>query len=206
MNPNAKPSKTRKGRPTTTSRAEILHHAELLLLEGGETALSFRRLASKLGLSAPSIYTYFPSKQALLLALTESTLVLSVNLEEGMPAKEQLRNLLNQLREQLLAAQHLLVLFNQAMPAASMLHVIEQLANLVETTGVERGVALRCGQSLLWMVLGFVLFETSSQDESVISPFTTMQQFTETLAHLDMEQYDRLWQETLERNLLFLNQ
>lgn len=201
-----KPIKSRKGRPTTTSREEILQQAELLLLEGGEMALSFRRLASKLDLSAPSIYTYFPSKQALLLALTEGVIDLSVSTDKSMPAKAQLCNLLNQLRKSLLDKQHLLVLFNQAMPAASMLQVIEQLAKIVESTGVEHGAALRCGQSLLWMVLGFVLFETSSQDESVISPFMNMQQHADTLAHLDVEQYERLWQETIERNLLFLNE
>lgn len=198
-------TKSRKGRPTTTSHEEILQQAEQLLLEGGETALSFRRLASKLGLSAPSIYTYFSSKQALLLALTESTISLSASLNTHMLAKDQLRSMLNQLREQLLAKQHLLALFNQAMPAASMLQAIEQLGEVVKSTGVEHGAALRCGQSLLWMVLGFVLFETSSQDEEVISPFTTMQQYADMLTHLDVEQYERLWQETLERNLLFLD-
>lgn len=198
--------KGRKGRPTTTSAAEVLHQAEQLLIEGGESALSFRRLASKLGLSAPSIYTYFPSKQALLLALTESVISLSINLDKSVLPKAQLRGLLNQLRAQLLARQHLLVLFNQAMPAASMLQVIEQLARVVERTDVEHGTALRCGQSLLWMVLGFVLFETSSRDENVISPFMNMQQYADTLAHLDVEQYERLWQETVERNLLFLDE
>lgn len=196
--------KGRKGRPTTTSAEEILQQAEQLLIEGGESALSFRRLASRLGLSAPSIYTYFSSKQALLQALTDSTLSVTVNLEENISAKQQLCSLLNQLRRQLLSKQHLLGLFNQAMPAASMIQVIEQLARVVENTGVSHGVALRCGQSLLWMVLGFVLFETSSQDEDVISPFTNMQQYAATLAHLDVEQYERLWLETLERNLLFL--
>lgn len=197
-------SKARKGRPTSTSREEILQQAELLLLEGGADALSFRRLASKLNLSAPSIYTYFASKQALLLALTESTFAVSMRIDEQATVVEQLRSLLSQLREQLLAKKHLVDIFNQAMPAASMIEIIEQIARLVEKVGLDHGASLRCGQSLLWMVFGFVLFETSSRDEELIGPFINMQQYADTLSHLDMEQHERLWQETLERNLLFL--
>jgi TetR/AcrR family transcriptional regulator, tetracycline repressor protein len=196
--------KQRTGRPTSTSQEEILLAAEQLLQEGGETALSFRRLATKLGLSAPSIYTYFPSKQALLKALTDSTINLDFSTEQNLTPAKALSHLLTQLRQRLHEKQHLMGLFNQAMPAASMIQLIEQLADIIEKTGIEHGVALRYGQSLLWMVLGFVLFENSSRNEDVRIPFTDIPEYADTLAHLDVEQHERLWQETLERNLLFL--
>ncbi len=200
-----KPKKlSRLGRPSTTSCEEILAAANELLLEGGEAALSFRKLASKLNLSAPGIYTYFPSKQALLLALVESLLYFNMSVKQHQAPREKLDSLLSQLRHRLLEQQHLMFLFSKAIPVASMMHVVEQIAEIIEPTGVERGKALRHGQSLLWMVLGFVIFEASSRGEQVVALLASMSQYEQTLSHLDLQQHDRLWQETLERNLLFL--
>lgn len=195
---------SRLGRPSTTSGEEILAAANELLLEGGETALSFRKLASKLNLTAPGIYTYFPSKQALLLALVERVLHFDVAVSSSKTPVEKVYSLLSQLRQRLLEQQHLIFLFNKAIPAASMLNVIGQIASIIETAGVEQGKALRHGQSLLWMVLGFVIFEVSSHDDQVVAVFTDEEQYEDILAHLDLQQHDRLWEETLERNLLFL--
>lgn len=195
---------SRLGRPSTTSCEEILAAANELLLEGGEAALSFRKLASKLNLSAPGIYTYFPSKQALLLALVESLLYFDMSVKQHQAPREKLDSLLSQLRHRLLEQQHLMFLFSKAIPVASMMHVVEQIAEIIEPTGVGRGKALRHGQSLLWMVLGFVIFEASSRGEQVVALLASMSQYEQTLSHLDLQQHDRLWQETLERNLLFL--
>ena len=97
-------------------------------------------------------------------------------------------------------------LFSKDIPVASMMHVVEQIAEIIEPAGVERGKALRHGQSLLWMVLGFVIFEASSRGEQVVALLASMSQYEQTLSHLDLQQHDRLWQETLERNLLFLSE
>src|SRR5690554_421100 len=195
---------SRLGRPSTTSGEEILAAANELLLEGGEAALSFRKLASKLNLTAPGIYTYFPSKQALLLALVERVLHFDVAVSSSKTPVEKVYSLLSQLRQRLLEQQHLIFLFNKSIPAASMLNVIEQVASIITIAGVEQGEALRHGQSLLWMVLGFVIFEISSHDDQVVAVFTDEEQYEDILTHLDLQQHDRLWEETLERNLLFL--
>jgi len=195
---------SRLGRPSTTSCEEILAAANELLLEGGESELSFRKLAAKLHISAPGIYTYFSSKQALLLALVEGLLHFDMAIVSNQTPVEKLHSLLSQLRQRLLQHQHLMFLFSRAIPAASMMQVVEQIASIIEPTGIERGKALRHGQSLLWMALGFVIFEAGSQDEQVIALFSGMSQYEESLAHLDLQQHDRLWQETLARNLLFL--
>lgn len=196
----------RAGRPTTTSREAILNVAVNLLLEGGEAALSFRKLADRLGLSAPSLYTYFPNKQALLLALSESALQLNSVPDMNQGAHLALRKMLDDLRGRLLEKQHLMFLFNVAMPVAQMLELINNIADIIESTGVERGEALRHGQSLLWMVLGFVIFETNSSNAEVVSLFSNMPRYQDTLSHLDIEGHERLWQQTLERNTLFLSQ
>jgi AcrR family transcriptional regulator len=51
------------------TRAEILAAAWDLVREGGIAALSMRELAARVGMRAPSLYTYFPSKNELLDAM-----------------------------------------------------------------------------------------------------------------------------------------
>jgi AcrR family transcriptional regulator len=51
---------------------EILAATRLLLEKGGLSAISARAIARQLGVTAPAIYRYFPSMDALMDALTES--------------------------------------------------------------------------------------------------------------------------------------
>lgn len=51
---------------------EILAATRLLLEKGGPSAISARAIARQLGVTAPAIYRYFPSMDALMDALTES--------------------------------------------------------------------------------------------------------------------------------------
>lgn len=196
----------RAGRPTTTSREAILNAAVSLLAEGGEAALSFRKLAERLGLSAPSLYTYFPNKQALLLAISESVLQLSSAPDMSQGAVSALRKMLDDLRNRLLEKQHLMFLFNVAMPVVPMMELIGDIANIIEGAGIDRTEAMLHGQSLLWMTLGFVIFETNSEYPEVVNLFSGLGRYTEMLSHLDIENHQRLWQLSLERNLLFLEQ
>lgn len=194
------------GRPTTTSRDAILQAATELLAEGGETALSFRKLGDRLGLSAPSIYTYFANKQSLLLAIAEGVLELEpLPDKQGMQPHQELAFRLNDLRNKLLARDHLLFLFNIALPATAMLDVVQALAIVIEKAGIPREQSLLHGQSLLWMTIGFTLFETGSRQEGILQEFEQLGGgYDELLQHLDLTCHERLWSETLERNLLFL--
>lgn len=54
-----------------TSKEELLAAAQSILQAEGPGALSIRRLAQALGISAGVVYHYFPAKADLLLALTE---------------------------------------------------------------------------------------------------------------------------------------
>jgi AcrR family transcriptional regulator len=55
-------------------RADILTAARALLDETGNAeAVTLRAVARRVGITAPSIYTHFPSRQALLLALVQDT-------------------------------------------------------------------------------------------------------------------------------------
>lgn len=55
-----------------SSREEILKVSRDLIAENGLETLSIRKIAGKLGISAATIYSYFPSKSDLLSAAVES--------------------------------------------------------------------------------------------------------------------------------------
>ncbi len=58
--------------PPATTKEEILAQCRALVSEGGAGALNMRKVADRCGVASGSIYNYFPSKEALLSAVTES--------------------------------------------------------------------------------------------------------------------------------------
>jgi len=56
-----------------TRREEILHAAKELFLEQGYDQTTIRRIADRVGISAPALYLYFKDKEALMLALCDQT-------------------------------------------------------------------------------------------------------------------------------------
>jgi AcrR family transcriptional regulator len=56
-----------------TRREEILQAAKKLFLEQGYDSTTIRRIADRVGISAPALYLYFKDKEALLLALCDQT-------------------------------------------------------------------------------------------------------------------------------------
>lgn len=56
-----------------TRREEILHAAKDLFLEQGYDSTTIRRIADRVGISAPALYLYFKDKEALMLALCDQT-------------------------------------------------------------------------------------------------------------------------------------
>jgi AcrR family transcriptional regulator len=56
-----------------TRREEILQAAKDLFLEQGYDSTTIRRIADRVGISAPALYLYFKDKEALMLALCDQT-------------------------------------------------------------------------------------------------------------------------------------
>jgi AcrR family transcriptional regulator len=56
-----------------TRREEILQAAKELFLEQGYDSTTIRRIADRVGISAPALYLYFTDKEALMLALCDQT-------------------------------------------------------------------------------------------------------------------------------------
>jgi AcrR family transcriptional regulator len=62
---------TRRERLRTATVAEIKDLARRLLVSGGASAISLRAIARDMGMTAPAIYRYFPSLDALVAELVE---------------------------------------------------------------------------------------------------------------------------------------
>jgi AcrR family transcriptional regulator len=62
---------TRRERLRTATVAEIKGLARQLLVDGGPAAISLRAIARDMGMTAPALYRYFPSLDALIASMTE---------------------------------------------------------------------------------------------------------------------------------------
>ncbi len=193
----------RVGRPSSTSKEQILAVALQLAQQQDLAALSLRQLAKELGISPTSLYRYFENKQQLLTAIGESVLSVDASaLPAGLSHAQRLEKLLDQLRQQVLAFPGLLPQFNNSLPAEAMVATIAALAEPIKAMQVEESLAVRHAQSLLWMTLGFALFERSSSQASISGQFLDLPaQLQSTSQHLELENHERLWRELVERNI-----
>lgn len=193
----------RVGRPSTTSREAILAVAVRLVQQQGVSALSLRQLARELGISPTSLYRYFANKQQLLSALGDQVLSLNGDtLAAGLSCEQRLQALLEQLRQQVLAFPGLLREFNHALPAETMVATIAALAQPIIDMKVGEDLAVRHAQSLLWMTLGFALFESSSSQAEITGQFVDLPPHLQaTSKHLELGNHERLWRELVARNI-----
>lgn len=76
--PTAVASGRKKRGEGHTRREEILLAAKELFLEEGYDATTIRRIADRVGVSAPALYLYFHDKEAMMLALCDQTFGLLV--------------------------------------------------------------------------------------------------------------------------------
>jgi AcrR family transcriptional regulator len=191
------------GRPSLTSREAILAAALKLVQQGGEKDLSFRKVAAELNITAPSLYSYFANKQALIAALTAHLFNIDhLPHDTSLPAREQLSLFLDGLRQQLNCDGRLLSLFNNSLPALQMVVIIDAIAEPLMASGFAKAEAIAQGQSLLWMVIGFSLFENDSKQLEVVDNFIEIDgKAASTIDYLDLVQHDRLWAKTLRRNI-----
>ncbi len=79
-----------------TRREEILLAAKELFLQEGYDATTIRKIADRVGVSAPALYLYFADKEAILIALCDQTFGFLVDRidqigKEKLPPREQLR-------------------------------------------------------------------------------------------------------------------
>lgn len=82
---------------------EVLEAALELIAEHGVTGASLRRLAKRLGMSQPSLYHYFPSKDALVAAILDYSTMRMVRSGEGIPPPRTVDDVARFMRDSVLA-------------------------------------------------------------------------------------------------------
>jgi len=96
-------SPTRRERLRSATVAEIKDLARRLLVAGGPQAISLRAIARDMGMTAPAIYRYFPSLDALIKELTEDLYdelreAVEAGRAAGAPPDEQLADMVRAFR------------------------------------------------------------------------------------------------------------
>ncbi len=102
----ATPMSRRTGRPRAVTEQAILDAALSQLDAGGAAAVSVRGIAAQVGIAPNAVYTYFPSKAAVLRALVERFLG-DVNhdrfVDRRLPWRQRVEALALELRTHLVA-------------------------------------------------------------------------------------------------------
>lgn len=139
-----------RSRKRDWARAEILAAAWDLARQQGVAALSLRELATKVGMRAPSLYTYFPSKNDLYDAMyARGMREIAERLSNSPPGRTPQETLRNRARTWVGAASQdpfrYELLFQRPIPgfAPSAESLAIGLAGLGETRGVAEAAGLR---------------------------------------------------------------
>ncbi len=108
----AKSPPTVRRKPRTPSRRapapparheEVLETALELIAEHGVTGASLRRLAKRLGMSQPSLYHYFPSKDALVAAILDYSTMRMLRSGEGIAPPKTVEDVARFMRDSVLS-------------------------------------------------------------------------------------------------------
>jgi TetR/AcrR family tetracycline transcriptional repressor len=163
----------RPGPARTRSEAEILAAGLRLLDSGGSAALSVRSVAAAVGVAPNAIYTYFPTKAALVKALLDDLLggLVGDGPADGRPWREEVGGLVTALREVLLAHPGAVpLLLVSAFDGPNALAAGERLLAALERSGLSPADAARASYLLQTYVLGSVALDVAELDPTQLRP------------------------------------
>ncbi len=192
------------GRKAKLSQPIILEEALNLLRETGND-LSIRQLAQRLNTVPGNLYTYFPSKEALLDALAEYALQsMDIALNPKLPWDEQIKQWMQHFRQAIKNRPELMLLMGLAGTSPSTLRKIQRIAQLMQDAGLDEQRAVHHAQGLLWTVMSFSFFESQASDPKVIEQLKQAgdhEEYRDVMRHMAIDSLEPLWQATLERNI-----
>jgi AcrR family transcriptional regulator len=159
-------SPRKRGRPPTIDRADVLDTAIRLLDVEGVEALTMRRLASELGVSAMALYRHVSSKDELLMVLVDR---LAARLDYPPRPRDPKRAMLvlwSTIYDSL--AQHPWVpevLARRRMMAPSVLGAIEEIHAALRSAGLSIEAAVRAYRLMWNFTLGSLLVRAGASAE-----------------------------------------
>jgi TetR/AcrR family transcriptional regulator, tetracycline repressor protein len=155
----------RPGPRRASTESDILDAAMGLLDRGGAAALSMRAVAGSVGVAPNALYTYFPTKTALLHALTDELLgrVDDKPLRDpALPWRDRLTRYALHVRATLLAHPGSApLLLSSPLEGPHALAAGELLLEVLDATGLEAHDAARASYLLMTYVLGTVAFDVA---------------------------------------------
>ena len=161
------------GPARTRTQEELLAAALRLVDEGGAGALSVRSVAAAVGVAPNAIYTYFPTKSALVAALADHLLADLATAPDGLerPGRQQVAELAHGLREVLLAHPGAVPLvLGSAFDGPNALAAGERLLAALEHAGLAPADAARASYLLQIYVLGSVALDVAELDPTAPRP------------------------------------
>lgn len=151
----------RRGRPASLTPEQIVEAALALTGEDGMEALSMRRLAADLGVSAMTLYGYFSSKSVLVRAMLDRVSEeLGLDIDDGVPWQERLEIMARRTRAALLRHPGVAPLFvDRPDPRGRALSVVEDAIGALRAEGIPGEVAIRGVYAVTGYAIGFVAQE-----------------------------------------------
>ncbi|HET6986801.1 MAG TPA: TetR/AcrR family transcriptional regulator [Kribbella sp.] len=164
----------RTGRPRAVTEQAILDAALSQLDAGGAAAVSVRGIAAQVGVAPNAVYTYFPSKAAVLRALVERFLG-DVNhdrfVDRQLPWQQRVEALALELRTHLVAHPGAVqLLLGGLMGGPNALALRESLSEVLADAGSTPDDAARASYVLLVYVLGAIALEVAELDQPQTTP------------------------------------
>src|SRR3954452_567503 len=154
------------GRPPTIDREAVLPPARGLVAAGGVEALTMRRLASELGVSAMAPYRHVASKDELLMVLVDRLAARGVYPPRPREPKGALLVLWSTIYQSL--AEHPWVpevLARRRMMAPSVLGKIEEIHTALRAAGMSMDAAVRAYRLIWTFTLGALLVRAGASFE-----------------------------------------
>ena len=198
-------TKRKIGRPNRLSRNAILETALEMLEEQHGRDLSMRKLAERLQVTPPSLYGYFKDKHSLMQAMANRCFSGFTDAIDFSQYWDQvLCDWLNHLRDSFKRDPSRILLAGLMSTSAEGLAELDKITNILQKIFSAEESAVLQAQSLLWMVLSFATFEIRALDPDIIGQLkrqNTNNAASVTSKHLAIDNYDAMWEQTLQRNI-----
>lgn len=145
---------------------KVVDGAISLIGERGLDGFSMPKLATELGVRAPSLYHYFSDKDALLaeVARVVATPEAPAAMPADMPWTDYLINQAVALRRRIVAHPHCAPLLVQYMPRRDMFSEYEQLCQFLAASGVPARLHIRVVDGLTALTIGAAILGENAAD------------------------------------------
>jgi AcrR family transcriptional regulator len=172
------------------SRSAVIEEALRILDAEGRDALTMRRLATAVGVEAPSLYAHIRSKDDLVDAVLDSVLDLVPLPPEGPDVRTALLVGFRGYRATLLGHPNIVLLMtDRARSSSAQLRLAGRSIELLEGAGLSNRAAVDAHITLIAFTLGFILQEVSRPASLPpdVTPSPAIQRTLRTLAERSVD-------------------